>query len=143
MWFTEFAGNKIGRITTPRTATHDFNHDFMSDILFRNSGTGAVTGWLMNGNAVAENAIIGTVATHWQIVAQRDFNGDGKSDILWRDNSTGAVVVWLMNGLQVTQSIAVGTVASRWVLVGASDFTATAKLTSFGVTALADRWRSG
>jgi hypothetical protein len=108
--------------TDSLTATHDFNGDGKSDILFRNSSSGAVVGWLMNGGAVTQNATIATVPTHWQIVAQRDFNGDGKTDILWRDTTTGAVVLWLMNGLSITQSLSVGTVPTHWVLAGASDF---------------------
>jgi hypothetical protein len=104
------------------TATHDFAGDGKSDILWRNSNTGVVAGWLMNGSAVTQYATIATMATHWQIVGQRDFNGDGKIDILWRDTTTGAVVLWLMNGLQITQSLNVATVPSRWVLSGVGDF---------------------
>ena len=74
------------------TATHDFNGDGKSDILLRNSSTGAAVGWLMNGGTVTQSATIGTVASAWQIVAQRDFNGDGKADLLWRNTSTGALV---------------------------------------------------
>jgi hypothetical protein len=101
---------------------HDFNGDGKSDILYRNSSTGAVVGWLMNGNVVTSSATIGTVPTNWHIVAQRDFNGDGKTDILWRNTSTGAIALWLMNGLSVTQTFNIGTVPTHWVIAGASDF---------------------
>jgi hypothetical protein len=107
---------------TSLTVTHDFNGDGNSDILFRNSSSGAVVGWLMNGSAVSSSATIATVPSAWQIVAQRDFDGDGKTDLLWRNTSTGAVAIWLMNGLSVTQTVNVGTVPTHWVLAGASDF---------------------
>jgi hypothetical protein len=105
-----------------QTATHDFNGDHKSDIIFRNSSSGATVGWLMNGSAVTQSAAIGTVATHWNLVGQRDFNGDGKSDLLWRDSTSGAISLWLMNGLSVTQSLSVGTVPIAWVLSGVGDF---------------------
>jgi hypothetical protein len=101
---------------------HDFNGDRKSDILFRNSSSGAVVGWQMNGSTVTQSTVVGTMPTNWQIVAQRDFDGDGKTDILWRDTTAGTVVLWLMNGLTVSQTFNVGTVPTHWVLAGASDF---------------------
>jgi hypothetical protein len=109
-------------ISSSLAATHDFNGDGKSDILWRNSSNGATVGWLMNGGTVTSSATIATVPTNWQIIAQRDFNGDGKADILWRDTTTGTVVLWLLNGLQVTQSITIGTVPTNWVLSGVGDF---------------------
>jgi FtsP/CotA-like multicopper oxidase with cupredoxin domain len=105
-----------------KSATHDFSGDSLSDILWRNSSSGATVAWLMNGGQVTESGTIATVPNNWKIVGQRDFNGDGKADLLWRDTNTGTVVLWLMNGLQVTQSITVATVASNWVLAGVADF---------------------
>jgi hypothetical protein len=120
----ELNGPNICPQTPPSASptTHDFNADGKSDILWRNSSSGAVVGWLMNAGAVSSSATIATVPSAWQIVAQRDFNGDGKTDLLWRNTSTGAVAIWIMNGLQVTQTFNVGTVATHWVLAGASDF---------------------
>jgi hypothetical protein len=102
--------------------THDVNADGKSDIFFRNTSSGAVVGWLMNGSAITQSATVATVPSAWQIVAQRDFDGDGKTDLLWRNTSTGAVALWLMNGLTVTQTFNIGTVPTHWVLAGASDF---------------------
>jgi hypothetical protein len=108
---------------TSLTVTHDFNGDGKSDILFRNSSSGAVVGWQMSGGTVTSSATIATVPTNWQIVAQRDFDGDGKTDILWRDTTSGAVALWLMNGLTLKQpAISIGTVPTHWVIAGASDF---------------------
>jgi hypothetical protein len=104
------------------TATHDFNGDGKSDILFRNSSNGATVGRLMNGGVITSSATIATVPNNWQIVGQRDFDGDGKSDLLWRDSNTGAVSLWLMNGLSVTQALTVATLPTTYVIAGLGDF---------------------
>src|SRR5262245_6957389 len=71
------------------TATHDFNGDARSDILWQNGG-GQVVVWLMNGASVIGGGSPGTAdLPAWHIVGQRDFNGDGFADILWRNGSTG------------------------------------------------------
>ena len=67
----------------------DFNGDCKSDILWRNTSTGEVDMWLMNGTSVTTGANLGTLATTWSIAGSGDFNGDGKSDMLWRNTSPG------------------------------------------------------
>ena len=75
----------------PATTTHDFNSDCLSDIAWRDSNSGTVAGWLMNGLQTQQTGAYGTVAGNWTIVGQRDFNGDGITDLLWRDSSDLAV----------------------------------------------------
>ena len=50
-----------------RFATHDFNVDFTSDILWRNINTGQVVVWFMNGLAVSGGGSPGVVTSDWQI----------------------------------------------------------------------------
>jgi hypothetical protein len=106
-------------------ATHDFNGDYQSDIVWRHSG-GTVAAWLMNGAQVLQSAGFGVVPTNWQIVGQRDFNNDGMYDWLWRDANTGTVAIWLLNtsmtGLSVLQSGSLGAVPGNWQVAGTSDF---------------------
>src|SRR3712207_7553583 len=45
------------------TATHDVSGDFRSDIIWRQSGSGAAAVWLMNGPQVTTAATLGVVAT--------------------------------------------------------------------------------
>jgi FG-GAP-like repeat len=109
-----------------RTATHDFNGDSLSDILWRDT-SGDVVGWIMNCNATAlscaasSTPYFGSAPANWSIVGQRDFNGDGNSDILWRDTG-GDVAIWLMNGTQTPQSVLIGNVSTAWSIVGTGDF---------------------
>ena len=46
---------------------HDFNGDFKSDILFRDSNGGGVVLWLMNGATISSALGVGNVPTDWQI----------------------------------------------------------------------------
>jgi hypothetical protein len=117
------AGTPITVSSGCLNAAHDFNGDGKSDILLRDTNTGAVKLWLMNGGVVFPGGTIAGIATNWQIVAQRDFNGDGNADILWRDNTTGTVRLFLMNGLTVTQNLLVASnVPSNFVIAGVGDF---------------------
>ena len=98
----------------------DFNGDFKSDILWRDT-SGTVANWLMNGSLISSSANIATVASSWSIVGQRDFNGDGKTDILWRDTS-GNVAMWFMNGTALSSSAGIGNVPTSWTITGTADF---------------------
>jgi hypothetical protein len=103
------------------TATHDFNGDGISDILWRNSA-GAVGMWLMNGAQILQTATLTNAApTNWSIVGQRDFTGNGDADILWRD-TTGDVGMWLMNGTHVLSGSAFSTMPTNWFVAGTGDF---------------------
>jgi hypothetical protein len=102
------------------TATHDFDHDGLSDIVWRHSG-GTAAAWLMGDLQISQSAIFGVIPTNWQLVSQRDFNNDGKYDWLWRD-STGAVAIWLMNGLSVLQAGTIASVPANWQVAGTADF---------------------
>ena len=76
----------------------DFNGDGKADILWRNSTSGQVYVWLMNGTTIASSGSPGTVTSDWVIQGVGDFDGDGKSDILWRNSTSGQVYLWFING---------------------------------------------
>src|SRR5262245_49324286 len=65
-----------GFVGAALAATHDFNHDARSDILWQNLNTGQVVIWLMNGASVIGGGSPGS-ALGWAAVGQGDFNGDG------------------------------------------------------------------
>jgi FG-GAP-like repeat len=98
------------------TGTGDFNGDGKHDILWRDTNTGTVAVWLLNGLQILQSASLGAVPSNWAIAQTGDFNGDGRSDILWRDAKTGAVAIWFVNGSQVAQSASLGIVPLSWTI---------------------------
>ncbi|MBN1917261.1 MAG: FG-GAP repeat protein [Verrucomicrobia bacterium] len=103
----------------------DFNNNGKDDILWRNTGTGAVAIWLMNGTMLVGGYAVATVdpATNdYEIQAVGDFSGDGRADILWRETTTNEIAIWLMNGTTRGLANVIGTVAAAWVIEGVGDF---------------------
>jgi probable HAF family extracellular repeat protein len=88
----------------------DFNGDGNSDLLWRQSSTGSLAVWLMNGSNVVSSGLVTYQGKQvapdasWSIVEVGDFNGDGNSDLLWRQGSSGALAEWLMSGNQITST---------------------------------------
>jgi hypothetical protein len=79
------------------TAHSDLNGDGKADIVWRNTTTGMVTTWLMNGTTMSSNGTLLAAGNGaWTVAGIGDLNGDGKADIVWRNASTGQVTGWLM-----------------------------------------------
>jgi len=118
---TLVSGPPVGCVAP--TDSHDFNGDCLSDIAWRDSNSGTVAGWQMNGFQTLQSGGYGAVANNWQIVGQRDFNGDGIADLLWRDSNTGTPAIWLLApNFQVLQKGAFAAVDNNWVIAGTGDF---------------------
>jgi hypothetical protein len=98
-------------------AAVDFNGDGQADILWRDSTTGDLCIWLMNGGTYSSGVWLGNVPVQWQIVAVTDFNNDGDLDILWRNTSTGECSIWLMNGASFGSGVSLGIVPTQWQTV--------------------------
>jgi hypothetical protein len=101
-------------------ASHDFDGDGKSDILWRDT-SGNLAIWFMNGAQVLASSGVAAVPNVWSIVGQRDFNGDGNADILWRDTA-GNLDTWFMNGVVITPSPGLGAVTANWSIAGTGDF---------------------
>jgi FG-GAP-like repeat len=86
-------------VTIPNSP--DFNGDGKEDFLWRNTSTGQVGLWLMNGSTATAQVIIGSPPLSWVIVNTGDFDGSGRSDILWQLTNTNQYGVWFMNGTQI------------------------------------------
>jgi feruloyl esterase len=102
-----------------QVATHDFDADNNSDVLWRDTG-GNVGMWQMNGTAITKASVLGNVPSNWSVIGQRDFNGDGSTDVLWRD-SAGNIGIWLMNGTAISKSVVLGNVPSTWSVAATGD----------------------
>ena len=102
------------------SATHDFNGDGFSDVLWLDT-THDVGMWLMNGATILKGVVFSAVPAQWSVVGQRDFNGDGFADILWRDTA-GNVGMWLMNGTTIVQAGSFSSIPTQWSVAGTGDF---------------------
>src|SRR5436190_37063 len=110
LWFTEAEQtfnpvSKVGRIRVPGPVPGDVDGDGKADLVWRNTQTGDLAVWLMNGAAVRQGPVVAPgVPLTWQVAHIGDLDGDGKADLVWRNTQTGDVAVWLMNGTNVKQS---------------------------------------
>jgi Ca2+-binding RTX toxin-like protein len=112
---------------TSKPVHNDFNDDQRADILWRNTSTGNVYIYQMNGLDIASEGSVRTVSLDWKIAGTGDFNGDKKSDILWRNSNSGETYLYQMNGSTVASEGAVRTVSLDWKIAGTGDFNGDSK----------------
>ena len=100
------------------SGTGDLHGDGKGDLLWRDSTTGTVAVWFMNGAAVSSTANFGAIPGNWTIL------GDGYSSILWRDSANEQrLALWgVQNGQVVLHSSGLGTVTGNFVAQGIGDF---------------------
>ena len=104
-------------VTQPVRA--DFNGDGKSDILWRNSSTGANAIW--KSASSSSSLAVNTLDTAWKVAGVGDFNGDGIADILWRNSSTGANSIWKSANSATPQGVAALSNLA-WQVAGIGDF---------------------
>ncbi len=104
-----------------REVASDFDADGMSDIPWRNLGTGSAVIWQMDGFTTSAASSIGAPDTAWRVEDIGDFDGDGRADILWR-HTDGRTVIWQMDGFTRTDDAQIGTVDTAWAVEGLADF---------------------
>jgi hypothetical protein len=81
----------------------DVNDDGRKDLLWQNTSTGEVAGWLLDGDVTGAvdlswRCARGGCSESWTIVGSGDFNGDATDDLLWYGESVGDVSAWLTDG---------------------------------------------
>ncbi|KJU87493.1 protein containing DUF1566 [Candidatus Magnetobacterium bavaricum] len=103
---------------------YDFDGDGKGDVLWRNSTTGDLYIWLMNGALIKGGDFVAKgIPDIWQVKAIGDFNGDGKSDILWQNTNSGGVYLWLMDGTIIKGgAYVVEGLPSEWEILAVADF---------------------
>ncbi len=110
------------RATGAITDTFTLTKKSLADIVWRNTDTGDVAVWLMNGLTIGPLGVLGGAAMTWAITGTGDMNGDGQTDLVWRETTTGDVGVWLMNELNApTTGVIAGAVPAAWVLADVGD----------------------
>ncbi len=81
------------------SGTGDLDGDGKADLIWRNSRSGDVAEWLMNGAAVKSwCAFYSALPLDWQISGIGDLDGDGKADLILRNTASGDVMQFAMEG---------------------------------------------
>ncbi|HVN24434.1 MAG TPA: C1 family peptidase [Syntrophorhabdales bacterium] len=119
-WAKDAAGNVSNSLN--RTVVITLPVAPSLEIFGRQTQSGDVAVWYMNGTTITGSAYITTIPPPWQIEGVGDFNNDGKPDILWRQTQSGDVAVWYMNGTTVTRGVYVATIPPPWQIEGVGDF---------------------
>ena len=102
----------------------DLNANPTADLLWRNTTTGTVSAWFMNGLTVSSSAVLANITPDWVIGGVGDLDGNGTADVVWRHPTTGIVAAWYMT--PVTGAIERGEVLAtglpaEWIITGIGD----------------------
>jgi uncharacterized delta-60 repeat protein len=126
---TAFAATRLIGSNPPSA---DFDQDGNVDLLWRQSSSGQVWIWRLNGTQLASvNPFVhitdSPAGTDWQVMGVGDFDKDGNLDLLWRQTSTGQVWIWRLNGTALASSnpfiqITTSPAGDDWLLRGVGDF---------------------
>lgn len=103
-------------------STGDINGDCRADILLRNSSTGVIWQFQMDGASIDNSVGIKQTSTRWFVVGNGDYNGDGFADILLCHKDTGVMWMYLMNSTGIAVSAGVTTIGLPWHVVGHGDY---------------------
>jgi autotransporter-associated beta strand protein len=116
---TTFSGAGTGNVGSVGldwdiAAIADISGDGKADIIWRNNTTGAVHGWIMNGQSITSAGYIGGADLGWHIQGAGDFNGDGRADLMWARND-GSTATWRLNGLSLVSGESSPNVGTGWL----------------------------
>jgi len=103
-----------------------------SDLLLRNSSTGALQVYNINNNQLTGTAFIGTVGVDWQFAGVAPVSAPGASDLVLRNVNTGAFQVYNIANNQLTGSASLGQVGVDWQLGGFAPTASTGSMGSSG-----------
>lgn len=101
------------------------------DLLWRNSRSGEVAVWLMEGARMGASSTLGGVPQEWQIAGSGDVDGNGTADIIWRNMTSGVVAIWMMKGSRISSIGFPGSASNDWVIQGVGDFDGNEKVDIF------------
>jgi hypothetical protein len=76
----------------------------MSDMVIRNSSTGAFVIYNTSNNAIINAAYLGTVGLNWQVGGLGNFSSLGESDMILRNMTMGGLEVYDISNNQITSA---------------------------------------
>jgi hypothetical protein len=83
-----------------------FSGNDTSDMMLRNSTTGAFQVYDIGNNNITSSAALGTVGLNWQVAGFGDFASLGETDMILRDSASGGFQVYDIANNQITASAA-------------------------------------
>jgi hypothetical protein len=96
----------------------DFNGDATTDMMLRDSSTGAFEVYGIANNGITSAANLGAVGLDWQVAGFGPVHGAGASDMVLRNSGTGAFEVYDIANYQITAAANLGQVGLDWQLGG-------------------------
>ncbi|MBV8861094.1 MAG: hypothetical protein JO259_04430 [Mycobacterium sp.] len=93
-----------------------------SDMLMRNSSTGAFEVYDISHNAITSSAAMGAIGLEWTVAGFGDFSGNAnETDMLLRNSNTGAFEVFDIGNNAITSAVALGPIGPEWQVIGFGD----------------------
>jgi hypothetical protein len=103
----------------------NFNLDDPSDMLLRNSTSGAFQAYeIVNNNVISSNSM-GAVGVNWQVMGFGifgPFSGFGETDMMLRNADTGDLQVYDIFDNKIVDSASIGNVGLQWQFSGIGNF---------------------
>jgi hypothetical protein len=107
-----------------------FNGADTSDVMLRNSSTGAFDIYDVSNNNMTSFAAIGAVGLEWTVAGFGDFSGNaGETDMLMRNSNTGEFAVYDISKNNISGYATFGPVGLEWTVAGFGDFSGNANET--------------
>ena len=109
-------------------ATGDIDGDGSTDIVWRNTDSGEVVLWFMNGNRVSKETNLlqpgVSVGVDWKIVGFSNADNQRGNDLLWRNSNTNQLAIWTLsrNGLEAGTRVLNEIVPQEWQVIAYKDF---------------------
>jgi hypothetical protein len=99
-----------------------------TDMIMRNSTTGAFEVYDIANNQLTSAYFLGTVGLDWQVAGFGPISGAGRSDMVLRNATTGAFEVYNIANNQITGAALLGQVGMDWQLGGFAAISSTASM---------------
>jgi VCBS repeat-containing protein len=118
------AGSELGQVGTDWrfTGLGRFFGSDTTDMLLRNSSTGAFEVYDIANNNITNAAFLGTVGLNWGVRGFGDFNQDAMTDMLMRNFSTGGFEIYNISNNSIINTAFLGTVGLNWSMSGIGNF---------------------
>jgi hypothetical protein len=103
----------------------NFNSSDPSDMLLRNSASGAFQVYDIVNNNIVSSTSLGTVGVEWQPMGFGtfgSFGSFGETDMILRDVNTGDLQVYQIDSNEITTSAFLGTIGLEWEFSGVGNF---------------------